>query len=129
MDEELGWALVLGAELWAIFIGIQLAVNTGISNLQVESDNLVVVHILNGVVWPPRSVLAIVKRIKACLQSQGSYQITYIYSEANFAADWMATFSSSLELGTHIFEDAPIGICSILEQDVRGVTFSRLSSS
>ncbi|CAL8995127.1 unnamed protein product, partial [Prunus brigantina] len=43
---NLGTGQILDAELWGLFFGLQLAVARGISNLVIEMDSALVVHLM-----------------------------------------------------------------------------------
>ena len=48
-----------------------------------------------------------------------------MYHEANFAADWMASFAATFPVGTHILQQAPLGIGTWLKHDYIGVVYPK----
>ena len=55
-------------------------------------------------------------------------KIQYVFREANRAADFMATKGHEVDLGVCFFEVPPLGLGSLLTDDMVGVAFPRLFS-
>ena len=53
-------------------------------------------------------------------------KVKHIYREANFAADYMASYIASVPLGCHRVQTLILGLQQWLEHDVYGVSYGRV---
>ena len=116
---------MLMAELWGLYQGLILAWEVGIKWLLVEVDNLCVTQMISKQVVVPNMFYALVVAVRKLLSRNWQTSITHIYREANSAADFMANMAHSVLLGLHVFSNPPMGIYSIISQDIFGVTQPR----
>ena len=123
---NIGESSVLMAELWGLYQGLHLAWEAGIKRLLVEEDSLCVTQLVSKQVVVPNEFYALVVAIREIISRNWQVSITHIYREANSAADFMANMAHSYPHGLHLFSSPPVGIYSIIVQDLFGVTQPRL---
>ena len=123
---NIGESSVLMAELWGLYQGLHLAWEAGIKRLLVEVDSLCVTQLVSKQVVVPNEFYALVVAIREIISRNWQVSITHIYREANSAADFMANMAHSYPHGLHLFSSPPVGIYSIIVQDLFGVTQPRL---
>ena len=73
----------------------------------------------------PNAFYAIVAAIRDLLTRNWQISIKHIFREANSAADFMANLAHSVPHGLYFFTSPPVGIYSIMLQDMFGVTQPR----
>lgn len=122
---KIGESSVLMAELWGLFQGLTLAWDVGIKRLLVEVDSLGVTQMISKQVVVPNVFHALIIAIRDLLSRNWQISISHIYREANSAADFMANMAHSAPLGLHVYSNPPVGIYSIMSQDLFGVTQPR----
>ncbi|XP_037494537.1 uncharacterized protein LOC105631124, partial [Jatropha curcas] len=115
----------LGAELWAIPAGIRLAISYGFSHILIESDNLLAVSMVLVSVAGVGSGRALVRNISLLLHNHPYFSISHVVREANYCADWLASYASSLSLGFQVPDDPPPGLGDWLAYDCRGLASIR----
>ncbi|KAL9419174.1 hypothetical protein AB3S75_037017 [Citrus x aurantiifolia] len=125
---NIGESSVLMAELWGLYQGLLLAWEAGIKRLLAEVDSLCVTQLISKQVVVPNEFYALVGAIREIISRNWQVVITHIYREANSAADFMANTAHSYPQGLHLFSSPPVGIFSIIVQDLLGVTKPRLIS-
>ena len=91
-------------------------------NLLVEVDSLCVSQIISKQVVVPNAFYAIVVAVQELLSRNWQISITHIFRKANSAADFMANMAHSVPHGLHLFTSLPVGIYSIILQDMFGIT-------
>ncbi|KAL9443990.1 hypothetical protein AB3S75_017211 [Citrus x aurantiifolia] len=119
---RIGESSTLMAELWGLYQGLILAWDTGIKRLLVEVDSLCVTQMISKQVVVPNVFHTLIVAVQELLRRNWQIAITHIYREANSAADFMANMAHSAPLGLYVFSDPPMGIYSIISQDLFGVT-------
>lgn len=121
---NIGESSVTMAELWGLYQGLNLAWNIGISHLLVEVDSYCVVQMTAKQATVPNAYYPLMVAIREILSRNWQVSITHIYREANSAADFMANMALSVPIGLHSFPNPPVGIYSIISQDIFEVTQS-----
>ncbi|KAL9438890.1 hypothetical protein AB3S75_024539 [Citrus x aurantiifolia] len=116
----------LMAELWGLVQGLRIAWEAGIKRLLVEVDSLCVIQMISKQVIVPNEFYALVAAVRKLAGRNWQISIIHIYREANSAADFMANMVHSLHHGIYLFSSPPMGIYSIIAQDLFGVTQPRL---
>ena len=114
------------AELWCLYQGLILAWDTGIKRLLVEVDSLCVSHMISKQVVVPNAFYALVVAIRKLLSRNWQVSLTHIFREANSAADFKANMAHSVPHGLHLLTSPPVGIYSIILQDMFGVAQPRI---
>ena len=122
---RIGESSVLMAELWGLYQGLILAWDAGIKQVLVEVDSLCVTQMISKQVVVLNVFYALVVAVQELLSRNWHTVITHIYREANLAAVFMANIAHSLPLGLHVFSNPPVGIYSIISQDMFRVTQPR----
>ncbi|KAH9718348.1 putative ribonuclease H protein [Citrus sinensis] len=123
---NIGESSVIMTELWGLYQGLSLAWNVGIRHLLVEVDNLCVTQMISQQVVVPNVSYALVVAIRDFLNRNWQINISHIYREANSAADFMANMAHLVPHGLQLFSNPPVGIYSILSQDMYGVCQPRI---
>lgn len=72
------------AEVMAVLVGIQRAIQLSINNLWIEMDSLVMVNMLQGKSQPPWSVSYIVKYKLQLLEFFQQVHVSHIFREGKF---------------------------------------------
>ncbi|KAL4377217.1 hypothetical protein GQ457_02G031220 [Hibiscus cannabinus] len=85
----IGMVNALQAELWAIHDGLVFAWSLGISQIQLQSDNLLAVNLLKSQ-DATSSSFTLVRAIATLLHRAWLVDISWIPSEVNNPADWLA---------------------------------------
>ncbi|KAL4354245.1 hypothetical protein GQ457_06G016820 [Hibiscus cannabinus] len=127
----------LQAELWAISIGLDLALRLGHTHLLVQCDNYDVVTLLSHPTLP--SPHPLVRSILQVLSPSFFVQFVHIYRESNMAADFMAKIDAPMDGSLLSFSTPPSGLSDILSRDILegimegsvgfGVVYGDLSTS
>ncbi|KAH9736450.1 putative ribonuclease H protein [Citrus sinensis] len=107
-------------------VGLILAWDTGIKRLLVEVDSLCVSHMISKQVVVPNAFYALVVAIRKLLSRNWQVSLTHIFREANSAADFKANMAHSVPHGLHLLTSPPVGIYSIILQDMFGVAQPRI---
>ncbi|KAH9725573.1 putative ribonuclease H protein [Citrus sinensis] len=123
---NIGESSVIMAELWGLYQGLSLAWNVGIRHLLVEVDSLCVTQMISQQMVVPNVSYALVVAIRDFLNRNWQINISHIYREANSAADFMANMAHLIPHGLQLFSNPPVGIYSILSQDMYGVCQPRI---
>ncbi|KAH9666643.1 putative ribonuclease H protein [Citrus sinensis] len=118
---NIGESSVIMAELWGLYQGLSIAWNVGIRHLLVEVDSLCVTQMIFQQVVVPNVFYALVVAIRDFLSRNWQMSISHIYREANSAAYFMANMAHLVPHGLHLFSNPPVGIYSIISQDMFGV--------
>ncbi|KAL9411281.1 hypothetical protein AB3S75_044970 [Citrus x aurantiifolia] len=91
-------------------------------------DSLCVTQMISKQVVVPNEFYALVVAVQELVSRNWQISITHIYREANSATDFMANMAHSHPHGLHLFSSPPVGIYSIIVQDLFGVSQPRLIS-
>lgn len=113
----------MGAELWSLFKGLQMAWDHGIRFLRVEVDNLSITQILADRNYHSNANSSLIWGIKVLLSRDWLISVHHVYREANFAADFFAGMALTLPLGFHLFHQPPPGMTHWLFSDGLGTAF------
>ena len=90
-------APILVAEVVAIRDGLKSALEAGFHHIEVEGDNQVVIHAIQGRTKAPWSIAPIIEDIRNLTTGSAHISFQHIYRESNRAADWMAKFGCTLQ--------------------------------
>ena len=86
-----------------------------------EVDSMCVTQMISKQVVVPNVSYALVVAVRDFFNRNWQVCLTHIYREANSVADFMANMAHSLPNGMHLFTSPPVGIYSIILQDMIGV--------
>ena len=105
-------------EMWAMYLGLELAQRRRITHLQVESDSKVLVDMITGNCNINGSVPTLIRRIREFKNMNWHVQINHTWREGNRAADWLANFSLTLNaFDFHVIETPPRELQNIIFDD------------
>ncbi|GAU41583.1 hypothetical protein TSUD_271920 [Trifolium subterraneum] len=125
-SRKIGTCDSLSAEMWGMYLGMQLAWRNGFHHLQVESDSKILVDMIMGNVKINGKPPILVCRIQELLKLNWQVQFKHIWREGNRSADWLANFSFSLNsFQIHVMETPPSGILNLLFDDISGACMPR----
>lgn len=122
---NIGMCSITNAELWGMYQGLILAWNKGIRLVIVEVDSLCVKQLIQSQTPSTNASSSLVNGIWELLSRNWQVSVHHIYREANFAADFLATFVLSLPLGFHVLPIPPPGVDVYLCSDSSGGAFPR----
>ncbi|KAJ9186725.1 hypothetical protein P3X46_002268 [Hevea brasiliensis] len=120
-----GKTSVLGVELWSILEGMKLAKSLGLKDINAESDNLIAVQILAGVLQPPGVVLSVISAIQFLLTPDWKVTFSHVLREANYAADSLAGHLHTHDFGVEVLDTPPADLVPWLMHDLVSVAYFR----
>ncbi|KAL9437497.1 hypothetical protein AB3S75_023376 [Citrus x aurantiifolia] len=123
---NLGTCSVLSAELWGLLHGLKMAWENGFRRVQVGVDNKSVVQLLKMDSVSDTENAALIKTIRELLERDWSVHLEHVYREANYAADFLASYSLNSPIGLHVLNSPPTEIVGILCKDAYGIAHPRL---
>ncbi|KAF7820573.1 reverse transcriptase [Senna tora] len=113
-----GTGNVIIAELWALQLGINLAVNKGLQKLEIESDSNAVIHLMENQNLPNTSAFfPVINNCRFLLQSLLEWEIRHCYLEANKCPDALANHRRISKLQNSVNSDPPAFILDHLHSD------------
>jgi ribonuclease HI len=125
-SRKIGTCDALSAEMWGMYLGMQLAWRQGFHHLQVESDSKSLVDMITGKVKFNGNPPTLVRRIGELIKLNWQVQFNHTCREGNISADWMANFSFSLNsFNIHVMETPPNEVSNLLFADVSGACMPR----
>ncbi|GAU34538.1 hypothetical protein TSUD_219210 [Trifolium subterraneum] len=123
---KIGSCDALHAEMWGMYIGIDLARRQGITHLQVESDSKVLVEMVTGNCNVNGNIPTLLKRIRDLINMNWDVQINHTWREGNKSADWLANYSLTLNsFDLHVLETPLRKLQSLLFYDFSGTCMPR----
>jgi ribonuclease HI len=118
---KIGSCDALHAEMWGMYIGMDLARRQGITHLQVESDSKVLVDMVTGNCNVNGNIPTLIKRIRYLKNMNWHVQFNHTWREGNRSADWLANFSLTLNsLDLHVLGSPPRELQRLMFDDVSG---------
>ncbi|XP_021648782.1 uncharacterized protein LOC110641388 [Hevea brasiliensis] len=111
-------------ELWAVYHGIKLLEELGISHAIVECDNKGV-DIISGSMMPMASCLSLARSVHDLMVMLRDISVVHVYRESNFSADWLVGIAKSVPLGKHVLLNPPTGVLPWLAHERVGITYCR----
>ena len=118
---KIGSCDALLAEMWGMYIGMDIARRQGITHLQVESDSKLLVDMVTEKCNINGNVPTLIRRIRDLKNMSWQVQINHIWREGNRSADWLANFSLYLDsFDLHVIETPPRDLRCLLFYDISG---------
>ena len=108
------------AELWGVYYGLVAAWEKGIGRLEFEVDSKEVVEFLTIGIGDTHPLSFLVRMCHGFLNKDWEVHIVHVYREANRLADGLANLAFSLPFGFHRFDEVPIEVAVLLQEDVVG---------
>lgn len=101
---KLGWGSILKAEIWAIFMGLQCAWDRGYRSVIIESDSLLAVTKIPGEVHRQDPFYTLITKCQQLLRLNWNCNLTHIFREANYCADFLASLAMSFDFSITILD-------------------------
>jgi ribonuclease HI len=127
-----GFAKALGpsnafvAELWGVLEGLSIAKAHNINKLEVQIDSTVVLQCLTSSKECRIRGRRLVQRIRGLIGEDMEVQFKHVYREANKVADYLANLGCNLVNGITLFDVPPREVQQLVDDDVLGVSTSRM---
>ncbi|KAK2662405.1 hypothetical protein Ddye_000979 [Dipteronia dyeriana] len=106
--------------------GLNLTWKAGFRKVMVESDSQSDVLPLKRDIPLYHTLYNIIHACKFHMENDWSYSIHHIYRESNRVADSLDNLEHSLIFGITVFEDPPLQIFDILDDECNGVAIARM---
>ncbi|WCJ23870.1 Polynucleotidyl transferase ribonuclease H-like superfamily protein [Euphorbia peplus] len=113
------------AEIWGLYLGLEIARKKGFDKVIIAMDSQIVVRMINDDTFSQHCFAWLLRKCQELIRGVWEVRIVHVYREGNRAADWLANFAGLLSLGHHEFDVPPAGIQDILVADCSGVSFTR----
>ena len=123
---NVGSCPVVVAELWGACYALEVAYSLGQRKIILEMDYGCAVMLIRKTWDKSHPFSTLIGRIHHLVNRSWEVHIAQIYREANKAADFMASKGHSLDCGLIVFCEPPLGLSSILLEDIRGVALPRM---
>jgi len=94
--QKFGTCDALCANMWGMYLRMQLAWRQGFHNLQVESDSKTLVTLITRKVKINGKPPTLIRRIQDLLNLNWQVHFNHTWREGNRSADWMTNFNFSL---------------------------------
>ena len=104
---NLGSATAPMAELWGVIHGMELAWDRGIRCLHVDVDSQLALSLIDKGVDSMHPLFRLVLRCQGLIAKDWTICFSHIFREGNRAADALANFAFSLDIGLHIMDVSP----------------------
>ncbi|KAL8151867.1 hypothetical protein V2J09_021675 [Rumex salicifolius] len=124
--KNIGVCSVPCAELWDIYHGLELAWESGCKFVIVESDSSTTITFMNRRVSVHHPLSSLVLACQSFISRNWVVQFRHCYREANRVADHLASLAFDFPAGCHVFSSPIASVISLLSDDDRGVSLSRL---
>ena len=128
-SRAIGVTTSVQAELRALKNGLNLAIDLGILNLEIEMDSLVAVECVNSISTPNVFFSTIVTDCRSLMERFEKCSLKHIFREANGCADLLTKAGCDQNSNFISFPNAPTYVLEALAFDVSNVTRFRLISS
>ncbi|CAA0830741.1 Polynucleotidyl transferase- ribonuclease H-like superfamily protein [Striga hermonthica] len=99
----------MAAKLWGLFRGLSLAWDLGYRQVEAEVDNASVMSFAESLGDVSGVHSGLMRRIKDLMCRSWQVKVKHVYREANFPADFMASFTAEGPMGYHSFSVPPSG--------------------
>ena len=93
--------------------------------MELEYDSSCAINLVNQKIHKCHRHTQLVIAIQDLLHRDWGVSCNHIYREANFAANFMAQYASTMVLGSHRFMHLPAGLSKWLSHDEIGVGYNR----
>ncbi|GAU49093.1 hypothetical protein TSUD_137780 [Trifolium subterraneum] len=104
-SRKIGSCDALHAEMWGMYVGMNLAWSQRITHLHVESDSKVLIDMVTERIKLNGSTPTLVVRIRNLLALSWQVILSHTWHEGNRSTDWLANFSYSLDsFDIHVLE-------------------------
>ncbi|KAF7828542.1 reverse transcriptase [Senna tora] len=123
----IGYGIAFTAEVWAIIVGLKLAMNLNCHYLCVESDSLLAVNLLNDSnVSTSHHLYNLINWCRSILSRFTEVKIIHSFREGNSCADSLARHALLNQSRMSIFDAIPSHVRLNFLADLHKVSFSRI---
>lgn len=127
--KSLGRCTAFVAELWGVYLGLQIAVDRGFPKIVLQVDSQAVATMISGLHHAAGIGRNLLIRIRELLSKLSEFLVLHVYREGNMCADVLANEGcGNLSSQLVIFEHAPASVGYALRQDLLGISTPRLIS-
>uniref|UniRef100_A0A6N2K9V4 RNase H type-1 domain-containing protein n=1 Tax=Salix viminalis TaxID=40686 RepID=A0A6N2K9V4_SALVM len=101
---------VVTAELWAIYVGLQITWDRGFRKMILESNSRVIIGLINGDRVSVDRNYNPIMQIEGILRRDLEVTTIHVYKETNCVADWLANYGLTRDLldrGSYVLEEPP----------------------
>ena len=125
-SRKIGACDALHAEMWGLYLGLDMAWSEGLSHVIIESDSKVLIDMVTNNCKINGTIPSLVRRIQEILQRDWHTQVIHTWREGNRCADWLANFSLSLDSwNLVVLESPPNGLQRLIYDDISGACMPR----
>ncbi|GAU35182.1 hypothetical protein TSUD_319920 [Trifolium subterraneum] len=124
--QKIGACDALHAEMWGMYVGMNLARRQGVTRLILESDSKLLVDMVTWRCNLNGATPILIRRIKGLIDFDWQIQFKHTWREGNRSADWLANHSlvhSSFDVIS--LETPPRELQSVLFDDIFGACMPR----
>ncbi|KAF7833310.1 uncharacterized protein G2W53_015643 [Senna tora] len=109
------------AEAWAVKIDLELARNSGVQNLVLEADSLIVINMIKNGVEIDHPLFPIIAGIRD-MADKADWNVTFSHTlrEGNRVANVLASLAHSCPIYMQVWSNPPCMCVNALQDDVRG---------
>ncbi|XP_056688793.1 uncharacterized protein [Spinacia oleracea] len=126
LSANYGHCVAIKAEIMALIMGLELAQNLSIQQLEVQLDSMACVQILQNRELTHGDCHHHINYCRAMIQdARWIIMIKHVYREGNRVADWLANQGVAQSNRLNILQFVPVELSRILEEDRRGVALPR----
>nr|ABD32321.2 Ribonuclease H [Medicago truncatula] len=93
--KKIGACDALHAEMWGLYLGLDMAWREHYSHLIVESDSKILIDMISDNFKFNGNIPVLVYRIRKLLKTSWNVQLNHTWREGNRSADWLANLSIS----------------------------------
>jgi ribonuclease HI len=124
--KKIGSCDAFHAEMWGLYLGLDMAWRDHISYLIIESDSKLLIDMITGNCTIGGATPILVRRIRKLLALDWQVQVLHTWREGNRSADWLANYSLSMSsFDFSIVESPPSELRSLLFDDLSGACMPR----
>jgi ribonuclease HI len=124
--KKIGACDALHAEMWGLYLGLDMAWREHYSHLIVESDSKILIDMISDNFKFNGNIPVLVHRIRKLLKMSWNVQLNHTWREGNRSADWLANLSISTDhFNFLVLESPPCEVKRILFDDLSGACMPR----
>jgi len=125
-SRKIGACDALHAEMWGLYLGLDMAWSEGLSHVIVESDSKVLIDMVANNCKISGTIPSMIRRIQEILQRYWHTQVIHTWREGNRCADWLANFSLSLDSWNLVVLESPASeLQRLIYDDIFGACIPR----
>jgi ribonuclease HI len=124
--KKIGSCDAFHAEMWGLYLGLDMAWRDHISHLIIENDSKLLIDMITGNCTISGATPILVRRIRNLLALDWQVQVRNTWREGNRSADWLSNYSISMSsFDCSIVESPPSELRSLLFDNLSGACLPR----